>query len=432
MQKHKEPQRKAKKTKRPKNKIKNKYKWNNIMIALCAVAFLFYFGDSLIRKADRSNIETTFIGYGNVKSSIEKEIVIIRNDRVLLAPSDGHYELIYPEGDRVKKGQPIAKTKNQESSEDYNELIEIIEARINDIENPNVSTGESNDLTAINNKLEALYRNLQARVQNDEVEYIDKIKREIEVLNDKKQYYFMDEENITKDKLLEEKNRLINEKTNKNSTIYSDSVGLVSSYYDKNESVLNIPNIKNLSVSQLNKIENTSNIDYTSLIKKGEPVAVISDNSKWYFACEVTKGDIDVIESEKSMAVEIDDVKFNAKLEDFYKDKSGRFVGYFRVEDDRFSFFEKRKYTANLIHQSSEGIAIPNEALTQYQGKTGVFVVERTGVAHFKAISDIAAQDNKFTAVEYAYITEAGKNSVNIYDEIILNPNNIEEGQRVK
>ena len=87
---------------------------------------------------------------------------------------------------------------------------------------------------------------------------------------------------------------------------------------------------------------------------------------------------------------------------------------------------------ANLIHQSSEGIAIPNEALTQYQGKTGVFVVERTGVAHFKAISDIAAQDNKFTAVEYAYITEAGKNSVNIYDEIILNPNNIEEGQRVK
>lgn len=418
--------------KKRKKKLRDRYNWNNIVIAIGILAFLIYFGDSLKKEADRNSIETDFIAYGNVKSSIDKEVVIIRDDRVLLAPSDGYYELIYPEGDRVKKGQAIAKSKNQESSEDYNDLIEIIDARINAIENPDVIVGDANDLLAINNKLESLYKNIQSRIQNDELEYIDAIKRQIETLHDKKQYYFVNEEDITKEKLLEEKNRLIAEKNNKNSTIYADAIGLVSSYYDGNEKQYNMTNIKNLSLSQIKKLENGTNINYESLIKKGEPVAIISDNSKWYFLCEINKSDIDAIESEKAIRVEIEDIEFTAKLEDFYKDKAGKFLAYFRVEDDRFDFFEKRKYNAKLIYESSEGIAIPNEAIIDYKGEQGIFIVERTGLAHFKAIKEVSAKDEHYTAIEYSYVVERGKDAINIYDEVILNPQNIEEGQRVK
>lgn len=423
------------KIKRKKHKRKSKgkqYKWNNIIIAICIVSFTVYTGDSLIRKADKNKIETEYIGYGNVKSQISKDIVIVRDSRVLLAPTDGNYELIYPEGTKIKKGQPIAKSKNQESIEDYNELLEIIDSRISDIENPDVLIGESNNLSEINNKLEALYRNVQTRVQTDDIKYIESLKRDINTLNDKKQLYFVDEEGTSKEKLLEKKNQILQEKNNKNSTVYTDMIGLVSSYYDGYESTFSIANIKELSVSQLKKIENTDNIDYATVIKKGEAVATVIDNTKWYFVCEVTKEDIDHIQSEKPITIEIEDILFTAYLEDFYKDKNGKFVGYFRVNDERFDYFEKRKFKANIIYQSSQGIAIPNSAIIEYEGETGIFVVERTGVANFKALDEVAAKDDQYTAIEYSVITDKKADTINIYDEVILNPQNIKEGDRIR
>lgn len=424
--------RKKNNQKHKKKPLRVQYKWNNVIIAICIVSFAVYIGDSLIRKADRNKIETEYIGYGNVKSQIAKDMVIVRNSKVLLAPTDGNYELIYPEGTRLKKGQPVAKSKNQESIEDYNELINIIDSRISDMENPNVLIGESNDLSAINNKLEGLYRNVQTRIQSGDIKYIESLKRDINTLNDKKQLYFIDEEGTSKEKLLEKKNQLLQERSNKNSTVYTDTIGLVSSYYDGHETVLNILNMKNLSVAQLKKIENTDNINYAAPIKKGEPVATIVDNEKWYLLCEITKEDIDHIQSERAITIEIEDIVFIAYLEDFYKDKNGKFVGYFRVSDERFDYFEKRKFKANIVYQASTGIAIPNNAITEYEGQTGIFVVERTGVANFKPLEEIAAKDNQYTAIEYNVITDRKADTINIYDEVILNPKNIKEGDRIR
>lgn len=413
-------------------KFRQRYNWNNIIVFICMLSFAVYIGDSLVRKSDRSRIETAFLEYGDVKSSIEKEMVIIRDSRVLLAPADGNYELIYPEGVRVKKGQPVAKSTSQENIEDYNELIYLIDSRISHIDNPEAISKESSDLSAINNKLETLYKNLQTRIQNDEIKYIDSIKKDIEILNDKKQLYFVDNEGTTKEKLLERKAALLKEKSSKNSTIYADSLGLVSSYCDGLESTLNIPNIKNLTVSQLRKVSNIENINYSAEIKKGEAIATIADNSHWYLACEVTKNDIDHIQSEKKVAIEIEDVAFSAVLEDFYKDKNGKFLGYFRVENDEFNFFEKRKFNAKIIYQFSKGIAIPNTAILEKDGKIGIFVVERTGIANFKPINEIAAKDTNYSAIEYNVITDRGNDTINIYDEVILNPENIKEGDRVR
>lgn len=426
-----ENKKQAKNAKRkPRKKVR--YKWDYILAAFFFAVALLYLGEELLKSAQQKNIQTDIINFGNVESVTDKTMVIIRNDMVLEAPTDGYYELIYPEGERVKKGLPIAKSKNNESMENYNYLIELLDNRIASLDDNNVQTSSDNELNKINNRLEYLYRTVQGRIQNGEIEYVEKIKKEIVALNNKKQYYFPNEKMTTKQDLIAEKERLIQAKNNKNSTVYASMIGLVSSYYDGHESELSILNIKNLSVTMLDKIHNVSSIDYSSPIKKGEPVAVISENFKWYLACEVFPEDIDNIVSESPIWIEIEDKRFRAYLEDFYKGSDGKFVGYFRVEDDRFNFFEKRKYAAKLIFQSSDGLAIPASALTEYEGRQGVFIVNRTGVARFEEIKKIDARNEKMIGLLYDSSNQKDGVGIGLYDEVIINPKGMKEGKRVR
>lgn len=410
----------------------HRYKWDYILFAFCIIVGGAYYIDSLIRTSQMQRIETTLIDFGTVESFKEKNMVVIRNDKVLEAPADGYYELIYPEGDRVKKGLPVAKSKNHESTENYNYLIDLIDNRIQAFNNSSGDVSSEGELNKINNRLEYLYKTAQGRIQNDEIEYVEKIKKEIISLNDKKQYFFPNEQKTSKEDLIAQKEKLLREKNNKNSTVYSSMVGLVSSYYDGYEGELNILNIKNLTVSKLEKVENTSGIDYSVEKKKGEPVAVISENFEWYLACEVFPEDIDNIPSGKPIYVEIEDKRFKASLEDFYKGSDDKFVGYFRITDDKFNYYSKRKFDAKLIFQSSNGLAIPNEAIIDLDGKEGVFVVDITGVARFVPIEDFSARNKEYTGIVYDPAAQKSKNVVKLYDEVILNPKGMREGQRVK
>lgn len=421
---------KEKKRKKKKSFLKQ-YKWDYIFLAIFILSAVVYYADSVIKASRMKQIYTSIVDFGVVESSTTKQMVIIRNDKVLVAPSDGYYELSYPEGERVKTGLPVVRSKNQNASENYTKLIELIDSRIALLGSES-RTLQDNEVEKINNRLEYLYRSAQGRIENDEIEYIEIIKKELISLNDRKRYFFSDGSAVSKEELLKQKQQLLTEFDSKNTVVISDMNGLISSYYDGHEKELNILNIRNLTVSQLERIKNVSGIDYSTEKKKGDPVAVISENYRWYLACEVTEEDIDNIASERPIFIEIEDKRFRAYLEDFYKGTDGKFVGYFRVEDDKFNFFEKRKFTAKLIFQSSNGLVLPNSALTDIDGKSGVFVVDMTGIARFVEIKDIVAEDDKNIGVEYDASVQNINQGLRLYDEVIINPSGIVEGQRVR
>ncbi len=421
---------KEKKRKKKKSFLKQ-YKWDYIFLAIFILSAVVYYADSVIKASRMKQIYTSIVDFGVVESSTTKQMVIIRNDKVLVAPSDGYYELSYPEGERVKTGLPVVRSKNQNASENYTKLIELIDSRIALLGSES-RTLQDNEVEKINNRLEYLYRSAQGRIENDEIEYIEIIKKELISLNDRKRYFFSDGSAVSKEELLKQKQQLLTEFDSKNTVVISDMNGLISSYYDGHEKELNILNIRNLTVSQLEQIKNVSGIDYSTEKKKGDPVAVISENYRWYLACEVTEEDIDNIASERPIFIEIEDKRFRAYLEDFYKGTDGKFVGYFRVEDDKFNFFEKRKFTAKLIFQSSNGLVLPNSALTDIDGKSGVFVVDMTGIARFVEIKDIVAEDDKNIGVEYDASVQNINQGLRLYDEVIINPSGIVEGQRVR
>lgn len=423
---------KSKSSKKKKRKSRLDYnKIGILIIVLCFGIFVIY---NIITMINLASIKTIIVDIGEVSRTVQREMVIVKDEKVFYAPSDGYFELIYPEGERVKKGTAIAKTKNQSSNENYKYLIELIDSRIASLKNNSEQKNTEAELSKTNNRLDYLYKEVQNRINMNDLEYLDILKKEIISLNNKKQYLTPLEDGHTKtiEELKSERSELEKQLKNKNSLVYSNYIGILTSYYDGYEDALKLDNITELSVSDIRKIKDRPSIDYNATKVKGEPLGRIVDNYKWYLACEITKEDIEYIQSEKPVNIYIEDKKIKAYLEDFYKGKDKKFVGYFRVEDENFKFYEKRKYIADIEYQYLKGLKIPVSALVEKNQKMGVYVVDRTGTSIFKEIPKIESKNNDFFAIPYEATYKKDLTKVNLYDEIIVNPQNVIEGRKVK
>ena len=66
------------------------------------------------------------------------------------------------------------------------------------------------------------------------------------------------------------------------------------------------------------------------------------------------------------------------------------------------------------------------------EGKRGVYVVDEVGIASFKAINDILLSDDSNSIVSFSYDDFMDKSKLKLYDEVVLSPKNIKNGQKVK
>lgn len=402
-----------------------------IVVLFCISVFVMY---NLYNMVNISSIKTIIVDIGEVSRTVKRDMIVVKNEKVFYAPSDGYFELIYPEGEKVKKGQAIAKTKNQSDSVNYNYLIELIDSRIASLKNNSEEKNTEEELNKTNNRLDYLYKEIQNRLNTGEIEYIDILKKEVIALNNKKQYLVPAQDGHVKsiEELKTERTELKKQLESKNSLVYSNYIGIVTSYYDGYEDKFNIRDIKNINVSDIKSVKDSEPVDYSILKSKGAPLGRIVENFKWYLVCEITKEDIDYIYTEKLVNIYIEDIKIEARLEDFQKGSDGKFAGYFRVEDENFKFYEKRKYNADIEYEYQKGLKIPNSALINKDGKNGIYVIDRTGTSVFKAIDQVGAKNEEFFTIPYEATYKKDLKKVNLYDEVIINPDNVVEGRKVK
>lgn len=424
------------KNKNKKNKKRKKFSFNidKLVMIFILISLFFYLGVNVYTDINTSKIQTEIIDVGEVRNAVNKKLVIIRDEKVFTAPSEGYYELIYPEGERVKKGVAIGKTKNQNSTDNYRYLLELIDTRIKSIETNTAIVVSENELNKINNRLDYLYKEVQNRISLGEISYIDTLKKEIQNLNNKKQYLMNEESGEGKsfEELKAEKKEIEGILKAQNTIVYSNYIGILSPFYDGYEEELNFGELKNLTVSDIEKIKDAPPIDYSVLKNKGEPLGRIVNNNKWYFVCEVTKEDIEYIQSEKPVNIIIEDKVVKAYLEDFHKGSDDKYLGYFRVQDESFTFYENRVYFGEVEYQFEKGLKIPLTALTSKGQTMGIYTIDRTGSVVFKKIDNIACKNDEYFVLPYEVSYTKSSEKINLYDEVIINPEGIKEGQKVK
>ena len=132
---------------------KSKKKRFNLLYFLI-FGFMLYFCFHVYFVVNAATIKTYTLDLGEISNTIEKDVLILREEYQLKAPSAGYVSYFVDEGDRVKRADLVAKIQNEELSGDEQSTLQILNRRINELKNNAAIQNPEKEIEEINNKID--------------------------------------------------------------------------------------------------------------------------------------------------------------------------------------------------------------------------------------------------------------------------------------
>ena len=404
------------------------------MIYLVLFGFTLYFCFHVYFVLNAATIKTYTLDLGEITNSIDKEVLILRDEYKLTAPSTGYVSFFVDEGDRVKRADLVAKIQNEELKGDEQSTLQILNRRINELKNNAAVQNPEKEIEELNNKIDFLYIDIQHRISQNDITYVPDLKEQILTLMDRKKLLTGASSlgNMTVEELEIKKVEMETKLNAEKFYIKSLNPGIVSFYNDGYQEEFSLVNKDKLSVTKINQFKDKNLVSKSENVNQDDIIASVINNHIWYIATEITPKDIKVIERGKEVEIIIEKESIKAKLEDFYKGEDEKFIGYFRIEDENYDFTRERKHEAQICYENPSGLMLPKETIVTYEGKKGIFVVNEVGYAVFKELENDLGENKDYLILRYDPNAPQDSSKINLYDELIISPNNIKDGQRVR
>ena len=385
----------------------------------------------------------------NPKTILPKEeqyIVSIMNQSVLIKGEkvydiDGNIDLNpnIEEGKRVSLGYEIGKVNIVQNISSLNEELEEIKKAIDLLNDKNQESQVfSTDKEGLEFTQEALIEEIQKKINEKDYSGISELSKHIVFNDEKLRDVSMDNTLLgtSLDNLNSRRDAIIDEINRNSINYYTQESGVISFKIDEYENIyvpqefenytydrIQIPEVKNNRSDEkedkvLNKYKIIDNFDWYLAIK----IDNIKDMSSYelYDAIYLKVGDIDrelvgtivAINESKDKAVYI--VKFNSYLYDYY--------------DLRFPNVE-------VFLERQNAFLIPTKSIIEIDGQKGVYIKEFNGIVRFRPIEIIDEKDDQ------TLISKGNENglidlsldkpvrTISLYDEILINPKNFNEGE---
>jgi len=203
--------------------------------------------------------------------------------------------------------------------------------------------------------------------------------------------------------------------------IKNEEAGFLSDYLDGWEDY-NGPYY--LSEEELDEIEpEGTRTQKNDLVGRGEPLLKIVNNWQWYYNIILPLHPGRGIAESKNVELEFDFApgeKIAAKLYHYEVDEEAREVRLTYLVEKQVPGFEKvRRADAGLLYSRERGIIIPEEAIFDREGRSGVYL-NQGGRVVFNPVTVTEIKDGK------ALVEGLEANSL-----VITRPDLVEEGQRL-
>lgn len=418
-----------KRRKRAKNKLSV-----GCVTFLILLGIFVYGAFHLYTNLSASLIRTYILDIGEIANNIDKEMLIVREENVLRSPADGYISYYADDGDRLRKDGVVGKIQNEELRGDEGLNLRIIDRRINELRGGVEVKNPEQEIDQIDLRIDFLFSDIQNRIREGEYSYIPSLKNELLTLVERKKLIQGASSlgDFTLEQLQTQKEELENKIHAEKFYIRTKEAGILSFYYDGASDKLDVDKIRELRVSDIEHFEDKNQITKKDKVRSGDVVATIVGNHRWYFITEVTKEDIKRVERGKLLRCTIDGEVFRAELDDFYKDREGRFVGIFSVAAENYDFTGRRRNTVKIEYKRSIGLMIRKDSVVQQENRKGIFVVDEVGVATFKEIKEFLGENEDYYTIAYDLNAPKKEKAINLYDEIVSDPKGIKEGQRIR
>lgn len=377
------------------------------------------------------NIDTLVVSNEKIEEYITTKGLLIRDEYIINSTMTGNIEAYFKEGDKVKNLDKVAYVYNNNIDEANFKELESLEKEVIQIEEGQSSIIKA-DVDKVNKKIEKNKDNIQTKLIQGKLGISKEVVELEEHIKDKNKLLKSDLNSKPIINKKEEINKL-NNKIEKNSDILqTNKSGIISYKFDGNESKYNIDNISELNIDDIEYTENEYiDILNEGVIKHGQPIARIINNIKQYLAIVVEENEIMNFKENNSVIIRDKNNQINAKVHNIYT-KNDKNIVVFEISEQNIEINDTRVAEFDIIYKSIEGIKIPKSSIVKKDNVEGVYIVSETGSAKFIEIKGTSYENEEFIVIDYYKNEIEGVKTIDIYDEIILEPKKVKNGFAVK
>ena len=225
--------------------------------------------------------------------------------------------------------------------------------------------------------------------------------------------------------------------------IYSSKSGFITYIFDGLENSFKYDEITNIMPSKLQNLEetivNTSNISSANV---GDRLLKVIDNFEYYMVCLVNNVDMTSYEECKYIRVKFDG---SDKIVYGYIEKinsgNDESVLILRFDDFFYKVYNKRVIKASLVKNLYQGIKIDKRAVFEKDGIKGVYIKDVSNIIKFLPLEIIGSNDKYYIASQgegtqegkrgWITVNDKAYYTVKVFDKLILEPDEVYEGQIV-
>ncbi|KAB3535278.1 hypothetical protein F8154_07505 [Alkaliphilus pronyensis] len=423
--------------------LKKKRKTNRYLLKLIIAAVIFlYFLSRFYPIIGSSSQQTVIVEYGKIEEAVSVKGYIAREEKIHTSLGEGEIRYFVTEGEKVAMGQKLAEVYLQGLDEKTIEELDIINLRIENIKNKQGEGSIFNkDIENIDNEISKIVKQLQKEINDGEYSNVSKYESNLAELAEKKSIITGEESFSGKNlnQLLEER-RLLEEKIKTNlQIINSCAAGLVAFESDGLEDIITLSSIESITTSDLDIFKDFEENTNSKEITMGTPVIRIVTNHQWSIFFPIDKKQLQTLKEGQAYRIRKsgEERLYKAVLRKIIEeDDSG--IAIFNLSEAIEGYLNNRVMDIDLVSKYYEGVIIPNSAIIENDGKRGVYRIDVNGFLRFVPIKAIG-QNQEFTVVHNGYFEEVNEesktiriNTINMYDEILLNGSKGINGQRIK
>jgi len=408
-------------------------------IKLTFVAFVFVY--LLLRSIPSLGYKTKLPEKYTLYDKIECEAIIIKDEKVYTADGEGKLNIYGKEGIKVPVGEKIAEivllgdtSTLEKKLEELDEKIEVL----SEAEGKNISS--DSDVEQIENNVNAIVEEIQQSINNGDYSKAALLKEKL-TMNYGKQKEILGDDTLidySLESLKEQREDIVNQINNNIITYNSKESGVVSFKIDGYEERFTVLNKENYSYSDFeNLTSRKETLSNNQNVKVGEPIFKIINNFEWYMLIKID--DLKSIQDYKegnSITLSGGDIEGELKGKIIKINANGnKGTILCRFDRDFQYYYDKRVIDVGIILGKYDSYKILKKSITQLNGVTGVYIKDISGIVKFKPVEIIKEEE------DYAYISIGDKNgkinlgnseelvkTVGQFDEILLNPDKVEEG----
>lgn len=415
---------------RAKRKKKQKRSW---IVKGIATAFFLYLLLSVVFSF-RSGLSTTIALKGSVEEEVLVDGYVFREQSMVNAPAMGYLECRVSEGDRVTEGQILGYIYTGEYDAQRSQQIREIGDRIARLESTVAENTYAGNGVMVEQKIAVAARDLSDLRQSRDMSITAEHKEALNLLIEKKHAMNAGGSTDTEAELAQLRNQL---QELENSTgggkfaLAAPSAGVFSSKIDGMEGKLSPEQLSGLTPSYLKELDKVE-LERKETVVQNEPVCKVVNNYGWYFAANMPAEKAEGLEVGQSVSLRffnLSDAEVQGTISAISQEEKGEVA--VTVYTNRYvdGIYSTSRASAEIVTTSAEGIKLPVKSIYVKDGQAGVYVL-RLDVARFVPVN--VRYKNEEWAIVSA-VTDIGADyKLQIYDEVIVEAKNLEDGKVVR